>query len=239
LHKIQRKILSKLTKVIAQRYSSLQKGFDIDDKFAYHLKYLVNKKFIKKINTEYCITSQGLKQISQFDKQSLKHLDFKQTRFLLVCKFKNKILIARYNSDDPNRKIVYTLPGGKLLFGQNIDKTIKNKVNNNLGLLGKISFKGIHNNIEFLPKNNPLYDDLFLIYEILVSKKLKKRKNHIWKTIEEIKKLKIIHPPLRELVLKNNLNKIYSNSKYYKNREIKLTTSSWKSEKVINMRFKF
>jgi hypothetical protein len=61
MHKVQYKILKKLIENDKQRYSELYKGFSEEDKFAYHLKYLVRKKLVLKVIKTYSLTKEGEK----------------------------------------------------------------------------------------------------------------------------------------------------------------------------------
>lgn len=118
----QRKIIKSLIVDVGQRYSQLAKLFNTEDKFSYHIKYLLQRELVEKREDLYFVTLQGRNTISEFDWDSLETIKQRP----LVCigfiiKEDNHYLLHQKSASP--FKAWYRLPGFPVNEGTNFEET--------------------------------------------------------------------------------------------------------------------
>ncbi|MDD3648206.1 MAG: hypothetical protein PHS44_06970 [Candidatus Dojkabacteria bacterium] len=168
MHPKQKEILAKLKLVNGQRYSELYRGFDYEDKFPYHIKYLLQKGFINKRDRKYYLTRKGALKGSYFDDMTLNDRQHKIPIMLFVCKFKSLYYIWPKFKNDLNRRTVHTIPGAKAVFGERLADRAGDMLKVKYGVEGRLKFRAIHEYTERTTDGKILFDDIFLVYDCLV-----------------------------------------------------------------------
>ncbi len=208
MHQVQKIILKRLLIKNKQSYSSLTSGYNFEDNIVFHLKQLVSKGFIKKENSDYSLTTEGTKEITNYDLNSLEDTGFKTFFTGFICKCGDEYLIKEH----PNGKTVfYNLPSGKPNFGEKIEGALIRTFYENTKLeLTSKDFKYISLHLKTVKTSNGeiLFDDAFAIYEVNISEsqkaKMKLAKNINWFSLDEVENLKNFWPEIDILLLQNN-----------------------------------
>ena len=76
----------KLVTKNGQRYSDLLTGFTQEDRFTYHLKYLLTKGLVTKRESRYYLSAAGMRESGNFDTRTLQNVPISSPRLLLICK---------------------------------------------------------------------------------------------------------------------------------------------------------
>src|SRR6185369_16861370 len=103
----QNKILKILNEAIGLRYSELYKYFTEEDKFPYHLKYLIKSDYILKKEERYYLTPKGAAFAINWIDGEYNDLVHKVPRIVLVCNYEDKYLIKEYTHNIYNIKLFH------------------------------------------------------------------------------------------------------------------------------------
>lgn len=124
-NELRRSIFLKLCKVESLPYSKLKPPEVESNQFAYHLKKLKEDGFLEKFDGGYRLAPKGLRLSD--------HLSFKTERIreqpkliiimVILSEDGKKVLAGRRNRQPHINKLV--LPGGKIHFGENLEKAAK------------------------------------------------------------------------------------------------------------------
>lgn len=208
MHKIQKIILKRLLVKNRQKYSVLTQRYSFEDNVVFHLKQLINQKYIEKSGTEYQITTSGVKAVTKFDLDSLEDTGFKTLFLGFVCKCGDEYLLKEHKN---NNHTFYNLPSGKPNFGENIEDSLIRtfKENANLKLSVKdFKYISLHLKTVKTPADEILFDDAFAVYEVNLTEEQKGemvlQKNIKWFGLKEIKKLPNCWPEVDILIIKND-----------------------------------
>lgn len=208
MHQIQKIILKRLLVKNRQKYSELTQGYSFEDNIVFHLKQLINQKYVDKSGTEYQITTSGVKAVTKFDLGSLEDTGFKTLFLGFVCKCGDEYLLKEHINKN---QTFYNLPSGKPNFGENIEDSLIRtfKENTNLKLLDKdFKYISLHLKTVKTPTGEILFDDAFAVYEVIVTEeqkgKMKLQDNIKWFCLKEIKKLPNCWPEIDTLLIKKD-----------------------------------
>lgn len=200
----QRKILHLLETNNGQKYTDLYKFFVEKDKFPYHLKQLVSKGNINKRNNRYYLTRLGAQATQDFNSTTLEERKLKIPINIFVCRHNDTFLIRRTYSDD----ICYALPGIKAEWGATYAEdlqtqfTLKYKAS-----IKKMSYRSTLHLLERTTNNKIMFDDILLVFDVVVGKIHAIDEQSKWLTISEIGKLPNKHKPVDLLILENSHKK--------------------------------
>ncbi len=202
----QKLILRKLVEANGRKYSELFKYFSYEDKFPYHLKFLLNKKYISKRNSKYYLTKDGMRITSTFDRMSLEDVKLPQPMFIFICKFENKYLISKHFSDDKDiSRHLYTLPSAKPLWGLPLEESCKKEFLRKNGVTADFKYVSTFHLINKTSDGDTLFDNIFLTFEAEIDEKeFANCKKDYWFTKEEISKLPNTTITVKKLLLENN-----------------------------------
>lgn len=208
MHKIQKIILKRLLIKNRQKYSVLTQGYSFEDNVVFHLKQLINQKYIEKSGAEYQITTSGVKAVTKFDLDSLEDTGFKTLFLGFVCKCGDEYLLKEHTN---NNQDFYNIPSGKPNFGENIEDSLIRTFEENTNLeLSVKDFKYISLHLKTVktPTAEILFDDAFAVYEVSITEKqkseMKLQKNIKWFSLKEIKKLSNCWPEVDILLIKKD-----------------------------------
>ncbi len=187
----QRLILRKLVEINGRRYSELFSFFSYEDKFPYHLKYLLSKGLIKKRDNKYYITKEGMKVTARFDTRTLEDINPPSILLLFVCKYKNKYLILEHFDDDKNQnRRVFTLPSAPPLRGLSIEESCIKGFTRKFGIEGTFTYRATFHLVHRATDNDILFDDVWLVFDTTVKKQgFANQKKGYWLTKDEISEL--------------------------------------------------
>lgn len=197
----QRKILQLLLARQGQRYSDLFRHFEYEDKFPYHLKYLVSKGFVNKRKNLYLISEEGIKYTTFFNTRTLGEIEKKTLRLLFVCNHKNLYLLKPCFESDPKRDTYYILPGGSPIIGEHLDESCAQLLKDKFSVSGKAEYRATHHYLNYTTKGDILFDNLCLIYDVKEDKK-PDRPEH-WFTKAQIRRLGPRHPTVDRFILED------------------------------------
>jgi hypothetical protein len=130
MHVKQVLILKRLEKKNGLRFADLSRGFDIDAKFPYHLKQLLNYSYIYKDSGLYFISKEGLKTSITYSSLTLEPIGHKVSFTGIVCDT-NDICLVRCKEFNGERH--YMLPRMKVLFGEKIEETTRKLIQKVIG----------------------------------------------------------------------------------------------------------
>lgn len=208
----QKIILKKLSlRRNGMKFSELMQGFGYEDKFPYHLKRLLLNKFIHKQKSLYFTTEKGLAESVTFD-EDYNDVRYKLPQILLLCKHQDKYLIkeSSYHTrkDQPN----FCLPNIIATFGTSLTELIKSSLENKYLVKGKVSFKAVQDYHEFTSDNNLVFDDIFIVFEVLVSQILGVPSQHKWLSEKEILNSSSIHSTVKDFILEDKVKRFSERS---------------------------
>lgn len=208
MHKLQKLILKRLLVENGQKYSTLTQGYNFEDNVVFHLKQLITSGFIEKKNERYFITTQGTKEITNYDLGTLEDTGFKTFFLGFLCNIDGKYLLKEHLAAN---QTFYNLPSGKPRFGENIKEALVRTFSELIGLeLSSKYFKYLSLHLKTVKtlEGEVLFDDAFAIYEVeidlVLKEKMKLDKKIKMFSKDEIKKLKNIWPEVDYLILKND-----------------------------------
>ncbi len=193
MHKIQKILLKRLLVQNNQRYSTLTRGYDFEDNVVWHLKQLIQKGLIKKLENQYQITVEGVKLVTDFDLPDLEDTGYKTFFLGFLCQYQDKYLIKEHPGGGIN---FYNLPSGKPRFGEPLEEALIRTFQGNTGVILKpdnFGYLSLHLKTVKTTKGEVLFDDAFAIYEVHISpddrNKMKLHLQIQWKSVKEIEEL--------------------------------------------------
>ncbi|MDD3648205.1 MAG: hypothetical protein PHS44_06965 [Candidatus Dojkabacteria bacterium] len=202
MHIKQRRILRKLVSLNAQRYCELYQGFDYDDKFPYHLKYLVENNFVAKREGRYLLTGKGMHQTAYFDSRSLEEFRFKLPLVVFICNYKERYFLKDHFGDDATRESFYSLPMGVIPWGEGLEEGCSRLLKEKYDIKGRFEYRSTCHSIFYAKNKTVLFDDLFLVYDVQVTSKPKKM--NYWYKKNEIMGLPKRYKLIDVFVLRDN-----------------------------------
>lgn len=206
MHDLQKILLKRLLDQNNQRYASLARGYDYDDNVVFHLKQLITKGWAVKVDSNYKITAEGVKQITQFDLSDLADTGFKTFFIGFVCEHDGKYLIKEHPAGPVN---FYNLPSGKPQFGEPIGEALARTFAVCSGVTleaDAFSFRSLHLKIVKTSDGEVLFDDAFTIYDVSLPNEvwLKPQKAVFWADREAIAKLPNRWPEIDRCILEDD-----------------------------------
>lgn len=204
----QKTILRKLVEINGQRFSELLRHFSYEDKFPYHLKYLLNKKLISKREGKYYLTKKGMKETSKFDTKTLQDIEAPISAIIFLCKHEDKYWVFKHFAEDLNEKRhLYTLASAKPLWGETLEISCKKEFLRKNGILADFKYRNTFHLINKTTDGDVLFDNVFLIFETELTKaQVKQSKKGFWLTKEEIKEIPNISITVKKFILEDNRN---------------------------------
>jgi len=165
----QRKILKILNDNVGLRYSELYKHFSEEDKFPYHLKYLIKNKYVIKTEEKYFLTPSGAAYAVNWIDSEFNELVHKVPRIVLICKFQNNFLVKRYSHNIFTINSFYGLPGIKVKYGTtNLNDVISHKLEEKFLIKGKHKYRCMQNYILMNSQKEVIVDFLYLVFDVQV-----------------------------------------------------------------------
>lgn len=208
MHDIQKILLKRLLQQNGQKYSTLTVGYNFEDNIVFHLKQLTSRKLIEKLHSNYFITAEGVKTITQYDLTTIKDLGFKTFFIGFLCNLEDQYLIKEHPTEHSN---FYNLPSGKPRFGEPIDNALVRTFEENTGITLKPSsfvYKSLHLKTVKTSDGEVLFDDAFAIYQVNIDLKqkdsMKLHKQITWKSTKDIEVLSDRWPELDLLILQGD-----------------------------------
>jgi ADP-ribose pyrophosphatase YjhB (NUDIX family) len=145
LDPIQKYILQQLIVLKDARFSQLQPKDIENDQYNYHLKFLITKGLIQKLDKTYSLTTEGMKVISNFNVQGDVANLFKASVALYVVKDLNtdspKLLMQKRNRVPFLGDI--TSVAGKIKWGERAEDAAKRKLLEETGLVAEFKLIGV------------------------------------------------------------------------------------------------
>jgi len=157
--KIQQDILVKLTHSKGLRFNELWGKHGESNTFSYHLKNLIDKNLILKINEQYGLSNDGMTYVA-----AMEGVSGKTSKKPLVCSFilgyekEKDLILINIRKKEPFFDYV-GIPGGKMDFGAYPLKTAKEEFLEETNLKGDFQLGGI--------SNYNTYNDNKLIHHIV------------------------------------------------------------------------
>jgi len=187
----QKRILRKLVCINGQKYSQLYNGFQEDDKFAYHLKYLTSKGYVNKRENKYFLTKEGMKITAFFDSQTLQDDNIPTTMLLFICKYKNKYYINEHFDNDPNiERHFLAFPSAKPILGKTLEESSKIGFFKKEGIDGDFQYQCTVHYTNFATDKDVLFDTIFIVFKAEIEKSEYETSDMSkWRTIEELKSI--------------------------------------------------
>jgi ADP-ribose pyrophosphatase YjhB (NUDIX family) len=190
LSPIQKHIIAKLKNADSLRYSELQPENAPNDLFNYHLKYLIQKDFVTKLDIGYSLSKKGIKHVADPypTKDTVTSL-FKMNVITIVSRVVDgqiEILNQERKSNPSYGKI--GVMGGVVEKGERIGPAATRKLKQETGLDAKFSFLGSERRIMY--KSGELFSDLVFVicYTDKAEGKLLEHTdfgNNVWVPIEQ------------------------------------------------------
>lgn len=161
MHIIQRKILTLLNQTQGKKFSELKREFDEGEKFEYHLKELLRKNYVTRSDGTYKISPAGGYQFRNFDLVTLADVHSKLPVLILIFKYRNKYIL-RKRSGGFGIGLV-RINAGVAITDTIEAKLVKYGIEGSYRFVKVLCMKGVNS------KDELLYDNIFLIFEIQVS----------------------------------------------------------------------
>lgn len=199
----QKLILRKLVEINGQKYSQLYKNFSEEDKFPYHLKYLLKQGLIKKRDLHYYLTKKGMKATSTFDTVTLAEVSYPMPLLLFICKYQDKFLVSKHFGDDSNEKRhLFALPSAKPLWGKTLEQSCRDEFLRKTGITADFIYQKTFHLVHKTTDGDTLFDNIFLIFKCEIdNNEFLKCKKKYWLTKEEMTSLPNLAITLKRLVV--------------------------------------
>lgn len=208
MHKTQKILLRKLLAEGKQKYSVLTQGYSYEDNVVFHLKQLVNNKFITKKDSYYSLTRLGVNKITSYDLTLLEDTGFKSFLVGFLCDCRGKYLIKSHPQAEED---FFNFPSGQPRFGEHIDDALVRIFKFNTGIAispENFRFLSIHLKTIKSKTGEVIFDDVFAIYGAKITKvqkeKMKLHEQIHWMSLEQIKNLKNCWPEIDIAVIKKD-----------------------------------
>jgi 8-oxo-dGTP pyrophosphatase MutT (NUDIX family) len=163
LSHVQNLILAQILKGNALRYSEI-KPKDVDnDLFNYHLKFLLDKKYIKKENDLYYLTDFGKKYVLHLNSAGQLQEYFKISVVpILLRRVDGKIqILLQKRLRHPFYGDILFGVSGKVQPGEKVEDAAKRKLSEETGLESEFKFWGVHRKIRYDSRNQLIEDTLY------------------------------------------------------------------------------
>lgn len=163
-----------------QRYADLNKHFEEEDRFPYHLKQLTSKGFVSKSDDLYSLTFAGGRQFEYFDAKTLTDVENKLPVLVLIVKYGNKYLLKNNYGND------YGLWPIRLHKGVEIEESVEAKMKK-YSLNGSYTPIGFRNLMRHSQTGELVYDTIFIAYEVDLEEESSPGERFKYFELEEIK----------------------------------------------------
>lgn len=208
MHKTQKILLRRLLAEGKQKYSVLTRGYSYEENVVFHLKQLVNNKFITKKDGYYSLTRQGVNKITSYDLPLLEDTGFKSFLVGFSCDCRGEYLIKSHPQAEED---FFNFPSGQPRFGEHIDKALVRIFKFNTGITispKNFKFLSIHLKTIRSKEGEVIFDDAFSIYEVEITKgqkeKMKLHEQIRWIPLQQIKNLKNCWPEIDIAIIKKD-----------------------------------
>lgn len=156
MHHIQAKILTYLQKNSQGSFAELNQEKLPNDWFSYHLRQVVKNDWVEKQDTTYTLTNQGKKVVLQIGDDDL--LMVNQRISVLLVVINNGKYVVQHRQEEPFNGY-WEFPTVKVKYGELPKGVAKSLLNQELGLEGEVSFKGINHKLE--KSGQDIFDDKY------------------------------------------------------------------------------
>jgi len=197
LHKIQMLILRELLFRPNSRFSDLNIQGLSNDHFSYHIKVLIQDKYVTKNDSKYSLTNKGKEFANRMDTENTEIEKQPKVAVIIVATKSingKKHLLVQERTKEPYFGY-YGFITGKVRFGEKVSETARRELKEESGLEdGTILIKRIVHDHVVLEDNGDLVEDK-MFYVILIKNPkgdlvdTRNGKNK-WVTVERFKKLK-------------------------------------------------
>lgn len=198
LNTYQMKALTALIHKVEARFTDMNTEGLTSDQFTYHVKKLIELGLIEKTENEmYRLTQEGVVYVGHIDGKSGKILRHSQPIVIAVCTkkengFTKYLIHKRLKHPDYG---FYSLPEGKLEFGESIETGVLRELFEETGLKGSPILKEIKHIMH--SKNGEILKDNFF-YSFLIENPTGELINtsdgeNFWMSLEEYKSLESVY----------------------------------------------
>jgi hypothetical protein len=208
MHPTQKLLLKRLVRENNLRYSQLTEGHDAEDNILYHLKSLVQSKFVGKNAQVYNLTPSGLRKSGEFELEHLTEPTWKSTYLSFIAHYEEFYLVRRKISATSE---FTKLPGGKPLKGQSVDAEINRLFSIETGLdipADRFSFDCTHLKIQKTSAGEILFDDAMYVYKVELTliefEQSQPRKSTVWIEKDKLKDLPGMWPEIGICIFRDN-----------------------------------
>ncbi len=167
LHKYQIIILQKLMYKSNLRFRDLQVEGLTSEHFTYHLKKLVEKNLIKKVNKGYKLTNEGKDFVGKLDTETLNvEKNPKVSVLVYICR-KNKKGISEYLMSKRLKQPYYGKVGnitGKVRFNETFKEAAKRELKEETGLNAKLSINHVYHKVRFDKDEVAVQNSVFVVF---------------------------------------------------------------------------
>ncbi|MBU2577244.1 hypothetical protein KKA69_00250, partial [Patescibacteria group bacterium] len=191
-----------------QKYSTLTRGYTYEDNVVFHLKQLVNNKFITKKDSYYSLTRLGVNKITSYDLTLLEDTGFKSFLVGFLCRYQDEYLIKSHPQAE---KDFFNFPSGQPRFDEHIDKALVRifKFNTGITITPKnFKFLSVHLKTIRSKEREAIFDDAFAIFEVEITKdqkeKMKLHEQIHWMSLEQVRNLKNCWPEINIVVIEKD-----------------------------------
>lgn len=226
LHPIQFKILKELLFKPDARFSDLNEQKISSDHFNFHLKSLLKQELIIKTGSKYTLTHKGKEFANRMDTDKLEiERQPKLSIKPIVYKEENGQIyfLAQQRLKQPYFGL-WGFPGGKIRWGETLNQSALRELEEETGISGDCSFKGIQHKLDIDEFNQLLEDKFFFVIAITNPKGIliehPEGGLNKWLTKEEMQLLPRFDgvDELMELITKPHIQLIERNY-HYKNKQ--------------------
>jgi hypothetical protein len=187
----QRKIIKTLIVSPGRRYSELSRLFEPEEKFSYHIKYLLDNDYAEKQGDLYYVTKLGRNSIAEFDWDSLETVKQRPIIFLgLIVKDKDKFMLHKKLASP--FQSWYRLPGFPINSGESINKLLKNYLQIHSSSFD-LKYHSTHHRRFLNNKGEFLWNSMLIVFEMKFVKSLfakcEDRKQWDWFSKDKIKSM--------------------------------------------------
>jgi ADP-ribose pyrophosphatase YjhB (NUDIX family) len=145
----------------------------------------------------YYITKRGIQEKEFYDGRNLKDVNSKCPRFIFIVHYLGKY----YLKECLRPKSFYILPGGTPVKGETVQDSCRRILYDKYGLIGEVEYRCAHHYINYTSDRDVLFDNICLVFDVELKKSY--RKQDSWFTMDQIKKLKQIHPTIHKFILED------------------------------------
>ena len=216
MHLIQKELIIRLVLKDHVRFADLTIGYSADDNILFHLRQLIKNGFVKKRDNLYHLTKKGLFFFGHIDLETLADKKFKSAYIGYICQHGKQFLLRERISGQLK---FYKFPGAKPLLGEKMSDSRIRLFKQATGLNvddQQFKYRSTHFKIQYTTKQEILYDDILLLYDIDISKydenELSLRPGNKWFSLPGIKALEGKWPEIDLTLFNKNQKQIYEYS---------------------------